>query len=233
MSEQVCEYDVDYILEKIGDENILLQLDGYESYLNAIKKIDVDGHINEVTNPGDTTDLCSTIDQELGAIIKKDFTATFDENFEEDPDRWIKGEVSARERRRLFTFWTCDAIAKLMSRRDIIRRAFRATGVGIDIDGIMRHHIKFPHFATYVPPEKDEEHNDELLTVAEIDLLAAQEKKFQEELKKKRKKQKDAALRLRAKGRARNITGYYRKHPFSKYFCQIQSGILIRFSKFL
>ena len=71
-----------------------------------------------------------------------------------------------------------------MTRRDIIRRAFRDTGVGIDIDGIMRHHIKFPHFATYVPPEKDEEHNDELLTVADIDLLAAQEKKFQEELKK-------------------------------------------------
>ena len=104
MSKQVCEYDVGYILEKIGDENILLQLDGYQSYLNAIQKMDVDGHINEVTNPGDTTDLCSTIDQELGAIIKKDFTATFDENFEEDPDRWIKGEVSARERRRLLLF---------------------------------------------------------------------------------------------------------------------------------
>ena len=59
-----------------------------------------------------------------------------------------------------------------MSRRDIIRRAFWATGVGIDIDGIMRHHIKFLHFATYVPPGKDEEHNDEPLTVAEIDLLA-------------------------------------------------------------
>ena len=33
----------------------------------------------------------------------------------------------------------------------------------------------------------NEEHNDELLTVAEIDLLAAQEKKFQKECKKERK----------------------------------------------
>ena len=55
------------------------------------------------------------------------------------------------------------------SQKHIIRRAFRATGVGIDINGIMKNHIKFPHFATYVPPEKDEEHNDDLLTKAEVD----------------------------------------------------------------
>ena len=50
-------------------------------------------------------------------------------------------------------------------------------------------HIRFPHFATNVPPEKDEEHNGEFLTVAEIDLLAAQEKKFQEERNKELKNQ--------------------------------------------
>ena len=61
MVKQVCEYDVRRILEEIGDENILLQLDGYESYLNAIKKID-DGYIREVVSP-DYTDLCSTVDQ--------------------------------------------------------------------------------------------------------------------------------------------------------------------------
>ena len=61
MMKQVCEYDVQRILEEIGDENILLQLDGYESYLNALKKID-DGHIREVVSP-DYTDLCSTVDQ--------------------------------------------------------------------------------------------------------------------------------------------------------------------------
>ena len=39
MGKQVCEYDVQRILDAIGDENILLQLDGYESYLNALKKL--------------------------------------------------------------------------------------------------------------------------------------------------------------------------------------------------
>ena len=81
----------------------------------------------------------------------------------------------------------------------------RATGVGIDIDGIMKHHIKFPNFATYVPPEKDEVHNDDLLTKAEVDVLAAREKKFQDDRKKERENQRQAALRVRAKGRARNM----------------------------
>ena len=92
-----------------------------------------------------------------------------------------------------------------MSRRDIIRRAFRATGVGIDIDGIMKLHIRFPNFETYVPPEKDEVHNDDPLTKAEVDVLAAMEKKFQEDRKKERKNQRQVALRVRAKARARNI----------------------------
>ena len=69
----------------------------------------------------------------------------------------------------------------------------------------MKNHIIFPNFATYVPPEKDEEHNDDLLTKAEVDLLAAQENKFQEERKKERKNERKTALRSRAKERARKI----------------------------
>ena len=38
MWKQVCEYDVQRILEEIGDENILLQRDGYEYYLSTIKR---------------------------------------------------------------------------------------------------------------------------------------------------------------------------------------------------
>ena len=106
---------------------------------------------------------------------------------------------------RLFTVWTCDAIAKLMTRRDLIRRTFRTTGVRIDIDGIMKNHIKFPNFATYVPPEKNEEHNDDLLTKAELDLPIAQEKKFEEECKKERENKRKAALLPRAKKRARKV----------------------------
>ena len=73
MNRQVCEYDVQRILDRIGGNDIMLQLDGYESYLNGISSVDVEGHINEVVSPGDCTDLCSTIDQEIGSFIKAHF----------------------------------------------------------------------------------------------------------------------------------------------------------------
>ena len=129
MNKQVCEYDVKRILKKIGDEEILLQLDGYESYLNALEKIDEDGQVNEVVSPGDCTDLCSPIDQKIGSFVKAEFNKAFMIHFKADPDRWAEGRVSARERKKLFTIWTCDAVDALMKRRDIILRAFRGTGV--------------------------------------------------------------------------------------------------------
>ena len=60
----------------------------------------------------------------------------------------------------------------------IISRAFRGTGVGIDIEGIEKQHIRFPNFETYVPPEKDEEHLDDPLTKEEIKLLADKERAY-------------------------------------------------------
>ena len=95
------------------------------------------------------------------------------------------GKVSAKERRKLFTVWTCDAVAALMKRPDIIRRAFRGTGVGIDIEGKMKENLRFPGFDTCVPPEKDEEHLNDLLTKEEIEEMEEREAKFQEEAEKK------------------------------------------------
>ena len=120
--------------------------------------------------------IFSTIDQELGSFVKTHFNNAFQTDFRKRLDAWQTGKVPARERRKLFTIWTCDAVAALMQRRDIIRRAFRGTGVGIDIDGKMKNFLRFPGFETYVPPEKDEEHIEEVLTTTEIQKLEKKEK---------------------------------------------------------
>jgi len=57
-----------------------------------------------------------------------------------------------------------------MQRPDIIRRAFRGTGVAIDIDGKMKNFLRFLGFETVFPPEKVD-HVDEVLTVKEIQKL--------------------------------------------------------------
>ena len=115
------------------------------------------------------------------------------------------GKVPARERRRLFTFWSCDAVEALMQRPDIIRRAFRGTGVGIDIEGKMLPHIRFPGFETYEPPTQDEEHVDELLTEDEIKALEQAELEYQKEKKKRKKVELDEDMRKRAKKRAQKL----------------------------
>ena len=73
-----------------------------------------------------------------------------------------------------------------MQRPDIIRRAFRGTRVGIDIDGKMKNFLRFPGFETYVPPEKEEDHIDELLTEKEILKLEKEEMKNRERQKKRK-----------------------------------------------
>ena len=89
--------------------------------------LDEDGQINEAVSPGNCTDLFSTIDQEIGSFVKAEFNKAFMKHLKADPDRWAEGRVSARERRKLFTVWTCDAVEAFMKRRDIIHRAFRGT----------------------------------------------------------------------------------------------------------
>ena len=74
------------ILDAIGNENILLQSDGNESYLNALNKIDFNGQIRDVVSPGDCTDLSSTVDQELGSFVKIGFNDAFKEDFRKRPD---------------------------------------------------------------------------------------------------------------------------------------------------
>ena len=151
-----------------------------------LKKVDINGHIREVVSPGDCTDLCLTIDQDLGSFVKMHFNNSFHTDFRNRPDDWQTGKIPAKERRKLFTIWTCDAVAALMQRPDIIRRAFRGTGVGIDIDGKMKNFLRFPGFETYVPPEKEEDHIDKLLTEKEILKLEKEEIKNRERQKKRK-----------------------------------------------
>ncbi len=116
-------------------------------------------------------------------------------DFKQRPDKWQTGKVPAKERRHLFTIWSCDAVAELMKRPDIIRRAFRDNGVGIDIDGIMKNYLRFPGFETYIPPEKTEEHIDEILTEEEIQNLEKMEAEYQARKKKRKKEERETELR--------------------------------------
>ena len=87
----------------------------------------------------------------------------------------------------------------------IITRAFRATGVGIDVDCIERQHIIFPNFQTYVAPQKDEVHNETPLTEAEVKSLADIEQAFQKAQKERLEAERKEAKRQRALARINKL----------------------------
>ena len=120
-----------------------------------------------------------------------------------------EGRVSARQRRKLFTVWTCDAVEALMKRRDIILRAFRGTGVGIDVEGKERGIIRFPGFETYVLPEKDEEHNDDPITEAEVNELTKDEREFQKKKRRESKTKRNCTSKACEEETSRNEKNHY------------------------
>ena len=116
----------------------------------------------------------------------------------------------------------------------IITRAFRATGVGIDVDGIQKQHqrdslstppppspkildfegglylvnpsdIIFPNFQTYVAPEKSEVHNDDPLTEAEVKALADAKQAFQKAQKERLEAERKEAKRQRSIARINKL----------------------------
>ena len=88
-----------------------------------------------------------------------------------------------------------------MSRRDIIRRAFRGTGVGIDAEGKMKEYILQPGFENYIPPEFDEEHEVEKLTKRKVEELEKKEEKYQKEKKKRKMGTKENEIEIRKRAR--------------------------------
>ena len=103
MGRQQCQWYIKKVLEIIGDDNILLQLDGYKSMVNALETEDKDGHIFELISPSDCTDLCSMPDCSVGAFIKGKVNKHFDNDFDKRPNDYVDGKVTARQIRTLYT----------------------------------------------------------------------------------------------------------------------------------
>ena len=204
MQRQHCQYAVNRLLEKIGDENVLLQCDGYESFLNALKKCDTEGQIRELISPGDCTDLCSMPDCDVGAFVKNLVDKEFEKDYKAKLSDYITGKVTARQMRTFYTHAVAKAVRELYTNhKDMVVRAFQKTGVMIDLDGYEKQLIKVPRFDTYEPPEKDEPHEEEDLTPEEIDELEKKEIAFQKALKKTKAAKRKTDQITRNKKRAK------------------------------
>ena len=72
------------------------------------------------------------------------------------------------------------------------------------LEGI--HNVRYPGFVSYIPPERDEEHEIEELTEQEIQALEKKEAKLQKRIKKRKQKEKEKAIRERSRKRMKGIS---------------------------
>ena len=95
----------------------------------------------------------------FGNKVKKRIVAFYKADLESSDERleqWKNGEVSASERRILFTKWLADSWEDYTSNnQDEITKAFKKCDMYNDIHGKENHLIKLDRLPSYKPPNKD------------------------------------------------------------------------------
>ena len=94
--------------------------------------------------PEDCTDICAVTDHGLGKMVKDKVKGRFDEDFEEDPDKWVdQGGLSAADRRELYVKWLSESWKEVQAERQPqITKAFQRCGMLNAVDGSEDHLIK-------------------------------------------------------------------------------------------
>ena len=212
MQKQHCEFAVKQVLDNIGNNNILLQCDGYESFLNALATVDTKGQIRELVSPGDCSDLCSMPDCEVGAFITKKVDKEFEDDYQKRVDDYVSGKVTARNMRVFYTHAIDRAVSDLYkNHKDMVKRAFQKTGVLIDINGYDKHLIRVPNFLTYKPPEYDEELREDDFTKEEIKQMEKREVQHLEQEKSRRPRKRKSEQKQRNQKRAKECNNFCRR----------------------
>ena len=82
--------------------------------------------------PAGATSLVQPIDVSFNAPFK---AAVEKHNVNENLDLYVKGLITASERRILLTKWVGSAWEEISSNRDLVYRSFRKCGISVAIDG--------------------------------------------------------------------------------------------------
>ena len=109
--------------------------------------------------PEDTTHLCAVTDAGPGNEIKKRIVKKYKKDLEssaERLDQWKNGEVSASERRILFTHWLAEAWEDYTTNcQEQITNAFKRCGQYNDMNGGENHLVKVEGIKDYEVPSKE------------------------------------------------------------------------------
>ena len=92
--------------------------------------------------PAGMTSLIQPVDVVFNAPFKAAIDAMANNHLQENLDDYVKGRISASERRVPFTKWVGKAWEEISCKKDMIIRSFKKCGISVAIDGSEDSEIK-------------------------------------------------------------------------------------------
>ena len=106
--------------------------------------------------PAGTTSLVQPVDVVFNTPSKSAIDAMANNHLQENLDDYVKGRISASERRILFTKWVGKAWEDLSAKKDMIIRSFKKCGISVAIDGSEDKEIIIEGLEDYTVGESDD-----------------------------------------------------------------------------
>ena len=111
--------------------------------------------------PPGTTSLIQPVDVVFNKPFKARVEKLATEHMQQNLDAYVRGEISASERRILFTKWVGEALETLSADKEMIIRSFKKCGISVAVDGSEDTEINIKGLEDYSVEEDDEELSDE------------------------------------------------------------------------
>ena len=111
--------------------------------------------------PAGTTSLVQPVDVVFNAPFKAAIDTMANNHLQENLDDYVRGKISASERKILFTKWVGQAWEDISAKKDMIIRSFKKCGISVAIDGSEDTEINIGGLEDYEVGESEEEATDD------------------------------------------------------------------------
>lgn len=142
-----------------GPMHLIADVHRAQTTENILNKLEKDCNTDITFVPGGCTSLIQPLDVVVNKPFKDRINQLASQHMQENLDSYVKGKISAKERRILFTQWVGQAWEEVSSNEEMVKRSFIKTGIAVAIDGSEDKEINIRGLDNY-QVESDEDDSD-------------------------------------------------------------------------
>jgi hypothetical protein len=107
--------------------------------------------------PAGTTSMIQPVDVVFNKPFKQAIDAMANSHVQENLEDYVRGRITASERRILFTKWVGKAWEEISAKKDMIIRSFKKCGISVAVDGSEDAQINIETLNDYIVGESDDD----------------------------------------------------------------------------